>query len=144
MVPWYDGQSPGQRPAPAGAAGGGQPRPAAACASTTGPATPTPQRVIRTLAAMRRHKDPDEIDLLRRCMRATEAGHAWARANVKPGMTELDVYCGVNAACIQAAGQPVIVYGDFAVSPGPERRGGAADRTASWSRATCSSSITRW
>ena len=31
------------------------------------------------------------------CMRATEAGHAWARANVKPGMTELDVYAGVAA-----------------------------------------------
>jgi Xaa-Pro aminopeptidase len=57
-------------------------------------------------------------------MRATEVGHAWARANVKPGMTELDVYAGVNAACIRAAGHPVIVYGDFAVSPGPERRGG--------------------
>src|SRR6516165_6935873 len=39
-------------------------------------------------------------------------------------MTELDVYCGVNSACIQAAGHAVIVYGDFAVSPGPERRGG--------------------
>src|SRR5438128_7389761 len=73
---------------------------------------------------MRRQKYPDEIELLRRCMRATEAGHAWARANVKPGMTELDVYCGVNSVCIQAAGQAVIVYGDFAVSPGPERRGG--------------------
>jgi Xaa-Pro dipeptidase len=62
--------------------------------------------------------------LLRRCMRATEAGHAWARAYVKPGMTELDVYRGVISACIQAAGQAVIVYGDFAVCPGPERRGG--------------------
>ena len=41
--------------------------------------------------------------------------------NVRAGMTELDVYCGVSAACIQGAGQPVIVYGDFAVSPGPER-----------------------
>jgi Xaa-Pro aminopeptidase len=39
-------------------------------------------------------------------------------------MTELDVYCGVNQACIQAAGHAVIVYGDFAVSPGPGRRGG--------------------
>src|SRR5262249_47290938 len=46
------------------------------------------------------------------------------RANIRPGMTELDVYCGVNTACIQAAGQAVIVYGDFAVSPGPERKGG--------------------
>jgi Xaa-Pro aminopeptidase len=80
--------------------------------------------VITTLAGMRRQKDVDEIALLRRCMRVTEAGHAWARAKVKPGMTELEVYCGINAACIQAAGQAVIVYGDFAVSPGPERRGG--------------------
>jgi Xaa-Pro aminopeptidase len=38
-------------------------------------------------------------------------------------MTELDVYRGVNSACIQAAGHPVVVYGDFAVS-GPGRRGG--------------------
>jgi Xaa-Pro aminopeptidase len=80
--------------------------------------------VIHTLAEMRRRKDPDEVALLRRCMRATEAGHEWARANVKPGMTELEVYCGVNTACIRAAGQAVIVYGDFAVSPGSSRRGG--------------------
>jgi Xaa-Pro aminopeptidase len=39
-------------------------------------------------------------------------------------MTELEVYCGINTACIRAAGQAVVVYGDFAVSPGPERRGG--------------------
>jgi Xaa-Pro aminopeptidase len=39
-------------------------------------------------------------------------------------MTERDVYCGVNTACIQAAGHAVVVYGDFAVSPGPARRGG--------------------
>jgi Xaa-Pro dipeptidase len=57
-------------------------------------------------------------------MTATDAGHAWARANVRPGMTELDVYSGVHAACVRAAGRPCIVYGDFAVSPGPERRGG--------------------
>src|SRR5205085_4296224 len=80
--------------------------------------------LINTVAGMRRRKDPDEIEVLRQCMRATEAGHAWARSNIKPGMTELDVYCGVNTACIQTARHAVIVYGDFAVSPGPERRGG--------------------
>jgi Xaa-Pro aminopeptidase len=80
--------------------------------------------VVGTLVAMRRQKDPDEIELLRQCMRATDSGHAWARANLRPGMTELDVYCGVNTACIQTAGHAVVVYGDFAVSPGPERRGG--------------------
>ena len=80
--------------------------------------------LMKRLEGMRRRKDPDEIEVLRQCMRATEAGHAWARANIKPGMTELDVYCGVNTACIQTARHAVIVYGDFAVSPGPERRGG--------------------
>src|SRR5262249_58602566 len=88
------------------------------------PGDPYAATVINTLARMRRQKYPDEIDLMRQCMRSTEAGHAWARANIRPGMTELDVYRGVNSACIQAAGHAVIVYGDFAVSPGPERRGG--------------------
>ena len=75
--------------------------------ATSGPGSGDPYaaQVIHTIAAMRRQKDPDEVALLRRCMRATDAGHAWARANIKPGMTELDVYCGVNTACIQAARQ---------------------------------------
>src|SRR5262249_23578121 len=47
--------------------------------------------LIRTLAALRRVKDDDEVAALRHCMRAAEAGHAWARANVQAGMTELDV-----------------------------------------------------
>jgi Xaa-Pro aminopeptidase len=80
--------------------------------------------VTTTIAEMRRRKDPDEIALMRECMRVTDVGHAWARANIKPGMTELQVYDGVFGACMEAAHQPVIVYGDFAVSPGPERRGG--------------------
>ena len=124
---WYDGQSPGKGP-----------RQLALLDTVLSLANPSsgPLRihdrigdssclnVVSTLAAMRRQKDADEIDLLRECMRATDAGHTWARANIKPGMTELDVYCGVNATCTQAAGRAVIVYGDFAVSPGPKRRGG--------------------
>ena len=78
------------------------------------------------IGEMRRSKDPDEVELLKACMRVTEAGHAWARANVHPGMTELDVYAGILAECTRAAGQPVIVYGDFAVSPGSGKRGGMA------------------
>jgi Xaa-Pro dipeptidase len=123
VVPWYDAQSPVHGPR--------QLAPLEAV-NPTGPGLrvhdrvgdPYSPTVIRTLADLRRQKDPDEIALLRRCMRATDAGHAWARANIKPGMTELDIYRGVNSACIEAAGQPVIVYGDFAVSPGPERTGG--------------------
>jgi Xaa-Pro aminopeptidase len=123
VVNWYDGQSPGKGPRQLALLGAVNPaHPGLRVHDRLG--DPLAADVIRTLAAMRRTKDPDEVDLLRRCMRATDAGHAWARANVRPGMTELDVYLGVSAACARDAGHPVIVYGDFAVSPGPERRGG--------------------
>jgi Xaa-Pro aminopeptidase len=127
VVNWYDGQSPGKGPrqlALEEAILSHIKTPSHSFRIHDRPGDPDAVSVTGTLAAMRRQKDPDELDLLRRCMRATEAGHAWARANIQPGMSELDVYCGVNSACIQAAGQAVIVYGDFAVSPGPERRGG--------------------
>ena len=64
--------------------------------------------------------------MLEQCCRAGEAGHAWARAHLEPGMTELQLYAGINRACTLAAGHAVIVYGDFAVSPGPSRKGGPA------------------
>lgn len=122
-IVWYEGQAPGHGPRQLALLGEVNPtrdgvrvhdRPGDKYAAT----------LVTTLAALRRQKDPDEVALLRRIMRVTEAGHAWARRHVKPGMTGLDVYCGISTACTQAAGQAVIVYGDFAVSPGPERRGG--------------------
>lgn len=125
QVPWYDGQSPGRGPRQLALVAGVNPT-GSGLHMHDRPGDPAAASVVTTLAAMRRKKDPDEIALLRRCMRATEAGHAWSRANVKPGLTELDVYTGIVAACTKAAGRAVIVYGDFAVSPGPERRGGQA------------------
>lgn len=62
---------------------------------------------------LRRSKHPDEIDLLRRCMRAGEAGHARAFEVVRAGITEFDVYLEVQQAAQRAAGVPCIVYGDF-------------------------------
>jgi Xaa-Pro aminopeptidase len=123
VVAWYDGQAPARGPrrlAPLERV------------NPTGHGLrihdrvgdPEATAVIQAVTTMRRRKDSDEIALLCECMRATEVGHAWARANIKPGMTELEVYCGVQSACNRAAGRPVVVYGDFAVSPGPERRGG--------------------
>lgn len=123
VVPWYDGQSPGRGPRQLAVLESVNPW-GSGLRTHDRVGDPYALTVCSTLAAMRRRKDPDEVELLRRCMRAGEAGHAWARANVRPGMTELEVYCGVNTACIRAAGHPVIVYGDFAVSPGPERKGG--------------------
>jgi Xaa-Pro aminopeptidase len=42
-----------------------------------------------------------------------EAGHARAREVIKPGVTELDVFTEVQAACQRAAGRAVVIYGDF-------------------------------
>ncbi len=93
------------------------------------PLTVDGQRIVEAVSRLRRCKQPDEIEQLRHCMRVTEAGHAWARANVQAGMTELEVYAGISSACTLAAGHPVVVYGDFAVSPGSAKRGGMATTT---------------
>jgi Xaa-Pro aminopeptidase len=122
-VIWYDGQSPGRAPR--------QLIPYEGLKAAVGsarvhdhPADPMGPAVVRTIAGMRRQKDMDELGLLRRCMLAGKAGQDWARLNVRPGMTELDVYNGVAAAVDRDMGRHVITYGDFAVSTGPDRRGG--------------------
>lgn len=66
--------------------------------------------VLRTL---RRNKEHDEVELLRACMRATEAGHRRAREVIRPGVTDLDVFREVQSAAIAEAGRPALIYGDF-------------------------------
>lgn len=78
--------------------------------------------IIRPL---RRSKDPDEMAVLRRSIRAGEAGHAAALARVEPGMTEHEAYLLVQQAAIETLGEPAIVYGDFVSGPRLEtERGG--------------------
>jgi Xaa-Pro dipeptidase len=119
-ITWYTGQEPGRGPrgmllrSSLQALGG---------RIHDSIADPIAQTVFDTVAELRRQKDPDELELLKTCMRATEAGHAWGRANIKPGLTELDVYTGVSAACEKALGHWAVVYGDFTVTNGT-RRGG--------------------
>src|SRR5205823_7460093 len=103
IIPWYDAQSPSRGPRQLALLEGVNPSHAGLRVHDR-PGDPYAATVIQALADLRRQKDPDEVDLLRRCMRAGEAGHAWARANVRPGMTELEVYAGVNQACVLAAG----------------------------------------
>jgi Xaa-Pro aminopeptidase len=50
-------------------------------------------------------------------MRAGEAAHAAAIAQMKPGMTELDAFLVVQNAAMKELGERVIVYGDFASGP---------------------------
>jgi Xaa-Pro aminopeptidase len=122
-IPWYDGQSPGSGPR------GLVLRGALEAAGTDGRihdslGDPLAPQIDAIASELRRRKDPDEIEQMRACMRATEAGHVWARANVKPGMSELEVYAGVCNAVYAQAGHWAVVYGDFTVSPGSAKRGG--------------------
>jgi len=121
---WYTGQAPGQGPRELIY------RPAALAAGTEGRihdavTDPLAPEVYAITSDLRRRKDPDELELLRTCMRVTDAGHAWARANVRPGMTELEVYAGMAGAVYAATGKWAVVYGDFTISPGSSKRGGS-------------------
>ena len=76
-IDWYDGESPAHGPRQIAPLGDVNPtrhgmpvhdRPGDLAAAA----------IIRTIADLRRKKDADEIAVLRRCMAATDAGHAWA------------------------------------------------------------------
>ncbi len=69
-----------------------------------------------TVRALRRQKLSDEIDLMKRCMLACEAGHLAAFDAIRPGVTELDVYLAIQNAAQTAAGMACVVYGDFRAS----------------------------
>ncbi|MGO9815247.1 MAG: M24 family metallopeptidase, partial [Isosphaeraceae bacterium] len=66
---------------------------------------------------LRRAKDPDELDLIRRSVRAGEAAHAAAIAEIRPGLTELDAFLVVQVAAVRELGEQVLVYGDFVSGP---------------------------
>lgn len=77
------------------------------------------------LRRLRRQKETDEVEQLRRCMRATEAGHVRLREVVRAGIREIDIYREIQNAVVEAAGRPAVVYGDFrAVSAEAPKAGG--------------------
>lgn len=80
--------------------------------------------VVENIHTMKRVKDPDEMEILRRCMRAAEGGFAAAIRGIKPGMTELQAYELVAQAAMNAANEQAVVYGDFVSGPRTEEIGG--------------------
>jgi Xaa-Pro aminopeptidase len=76
------------------------------------------------LEAMRLSKGPDELECIRRAVRAVEAGHAAAREEARPGLTELELYAEVEGAITRAAGEPILMLCDFAAGQRSEAGGG--------------------
>jgi Xaa-Pro aminopeptidase len=62
---------------------------------------------------LRRRKEPDELTILRQCMRAGDAGHARAWDVIRTGVSEIDVFREVQQTVIATAARPGLVYGDF-------------------------------
>jgi Xaa-Pro aminopeptidase len=85
--------------------------------------------VTGAIAALRRHKDQDEIALIHECIHVTEVGHRAAREAVRVGARELDVYHAVQAAIEDTFGQAVYLMGDFVGGTRAQKIGGfASDR----------------
>jgi Xaa-Pro aminopeptidase len=73
---------------------------------------------------LRRAKADDEVSLIKSALHSATAGLRAAMQEVRPGMTELDVYRLVYQAADQAAGRQVLIYGDFVSGPRCEQIGG--------------------
>lgn len=84
-----------------------------------------PVAVDTWLDAFRRIKTPEEIEKLRDNFRLTDIGHAAARAAVKPGNREIDVWNAAHYAIEKAAGQRVPLGNDCVVGYRQENIGGA-------------------
>ena len=76
------------------------------------------------LHQLARTKDSDELEIIRKSIRAMEAGYAAARTGIHAGMTELEAFKIVHNAALESAGNPVQLYGDFASGPRAESGGG--------------------
>jgi Xaa-Pro aminopeptidase len=70
--------------------------------------------VSEEIGQLRRRKDADEIACMKEAVRITEAGYAAARRELRPGLTEREVYTVIEAAMVKAAGTAVELHGDFA------------------------------
>ena len=83
-----------------------------------------PAFVNATVSRLMRQKDPDEIAVLRRSIRAMESAFARAANGIRSGMTELQAYEFVTAIVTDDLGEQALVYGDFASGPRTEEKGG--------------------
>ena len=81
------------------------------------------------LLRLRRRKDADELRLIRQAIAGTGRMYARAREIVRPGITELEVFNQLQAACVEAFGEMLTGSGnDYqCASPGGPPRNRAAE-----------------
>jgi Xaa-Pro dipeptidase len=80
--------------------------------------------VDHDLLALRRRKDADELALLRQAIAATGRMYDAARARIRPGISELEIFSTLQAAAVEACGEMLTGTGnDYAsgVRGGPPR-----------------------
>jgi len=66
------------------------------------------------LYVLRRRKDADEIELMKKAIAGTEAMYAHARRAIEPGINELDLYSQLHAAAVTEFGEALTYFGqDF-------------------------------
>jgi Xaa-Pro aminopeptidase len=85
---------------------------------------------------MRRRKDPDELDLMKTAIRATEAMYARARELIEPGLDELRMFSQLHEAAVKSNGEPMtaLLGNDYACGAGggPPRNGRVAQAGELW------------
>jgi Xaa-Pro aminopeptidase len=81
--------------------------------------------IDESLFQMRRAKDPDELELMKKAIRCTEMMYARARQIIEPDILETRVFSELHAAAVEEAGGPLSapMGNDFAcgVGGGPPR-----------------------
>lgn len=84
--------------------------------------------IDQVMFRLRRHKDPDELALMRRANDANRAMYERAREIIEPGLNELDLYNELHSVAVSELGEPITYFGqDFRSNA----RGGAPrDRKA--------------
>ena len=64
------------------------------------------------LVRLRKQKDPDEVECIRRSVRVTGAMYRAAREHLAPGITELELFGKIRAAAVLEAGEVLEVMGN--------------------------------
>ena len=64
------------------------------------------------IQSLRRTKDEDEVAMLGEALRGCEAAYARAKEMLAPGVTEVELYAQMQAAAVEAVGEPLTEFGN--------------------------------